>query len=179
MTQLGPARVKTSREIPGDAVDVAYGMSVALRLGMEARQAGIALIVTLLAACSGGVVGPAEVDETSDKTCTAAAAPTAVAPVPSDVESHEWESSKPLRIDIEQCQTGRWFTWLPFGSAWVIVQSDGDTCKMWLGGETENPAYDGSAAQFCQFPRQGCETSVEIKAGDGGPAHLDNPACTR
>ena len=49
-------------------------------------------------------------------------------------------------------------------------------CRVWLGGETENPGYDGLPTQFCYFSRD--EAPVPIGVGDGGPAGIDHPDCT-
>lgn len=79
-------------------------------------------------------------------------------------------------IDLQRCESGYWFTWLPLGSAWVRMRPSTDRCELWLGGETENPMYDGSASQYCRFSRADCEAHIEV--GQGGPAHLQSGACT-
>jgi hypothetical protein len=100
-----------------------------------------------------------------------------LAPLPAEqLPSNEWKEGQALVIDLARCETGRWFTWLPLGSAWVIVRPSADACELWLGGETENPMYDGSATQYCRFLRAGCEAHVAV--GQGGPAHLQSGACT-
>ncbi len=81
----------------------------------------------------------------------------------------------PVTIDLEACDHALWFGWLPFGSAWVLVHPDGDTCELWLGGETENPMYDGNPRQYCRLRRDGCDATLTI--GDGGPARLASGGC--
>lgn len=65
---------------------------------------------------------------------------------------------------------------LPFGSAWVLAEpSEEGSCQVWLGGETEDPTYNGRPTQFCHFG--GNEPPVPIVIGEGGPAHVDHPNC--
>jgi hypothetical protein len=78
-------------------------------------------------------------------------------------------------IDLATCPNERAFEWLPLGSAWVQSSANGDTCDLLLGGESENPMYDGSPTQQCAFPRSG---SITIPLRQGGPASLDSPLCT-
>ena len=115
--------------------------------------------------------------------CPAMSRPPAIAPLPKDaVTSTSWGSATgvpgALAIDLSACQNARYFASLPLGSAWVRVEANADTCGLWLGGETENPMYDGSASQYCEFARACPPTSVTIAAGQGGPPHLDSMACT-
>jgi len=77
-------------------------------------------------------------------------------------------------IDLSACPDQRLFEWLPLGSAWVHSSPNGDTCELDLGGESENPNYDGSATQHCSFPRSG---TLTIPLRQGGPASLDDPSC--
>lgn len=86
------------------------------------------------------------------------------------------EDPFPLTVDPAVCSEGKWLAWLPLGSAFVHVHAreDGD-CEVWLGGETENPMYDGSPTQYCRFPPS-C-APVTAGAGRGGPAFIDSPYC--
>lgn len=83
----------------------------------------------------------------------------------------------PASIDPSACLEGLWMVWLPFGSAYVHVhrRDDGD-CELWLGGETEDPSYDGTPTQYCRFPSS-CKP-VTPEYGSGGPASIDSPFCT-
>jgi len=129
------------------------------------------LLWLCLAACSSGSV------DASDSSCFGGQPPTQVAALPNEqLPAHEWKEGDPLVIDVSRCESGRWFTWLPLGSAWVMVRPSADGCELWLGGETENPMYDGSASQYCRFLRNDCEAHIEV--GQGGPAHLQSGACT-
>jgi len=125
--------------------------------------------------------------DAADPACFAETSPTPSAPVAdafvaaqTDAESREWDATRPLVIDLEECAHARWFTWLSFGSAWVVASptADGTACELWLGGETENPLYDGSPSQFCRFRRDSCEATVELAVDEGGPAYLDSAGCT-
>jgi hypothetical protein len=86
-------------------------------------------------------------------------------------------SDFPLTIDPGECTEGAYFVWLPLGSAWVDVhqRSDG-SCEVWLGGETENPMYDGSPTQYCRFP-VACAAISAGASGGGGPAEIASPYC--
>jgi hypothetical protein len=82
----------------------------------------------------------------------------------------------PLTIDPAACDEGKWFIYLPFGSAWAQVHETSDgACEVWLGGETEDPRYDGTPTRYCRFPAM-CEP-VTVVAGDGGPAEIESPYC--
>jgi hypothetical protein len=86
-------------------------------------------------------------------------------------------------IDVGTCEAAHLHKWLPLGSAWVRVEPTPDACQLWLGGETENPMYDGSASQYCAFKRECADgaaktNTIAIPVGSGGPAHLTHSACT-
>ena len=85
-------------------------------------------------------------------------------------------SSASVPIDIAACKYQKLHMWLPLGSAWFLVHPHGDNyCEMWLGGETENPMYDGHAAQYCLFERF---STLLIHSEDGGPIVMKNmPWC--
>lgn len=78
-------------------------------------------------------------------------------------------------VDVDACMQVRWVTWLPFGSAFAVVHPKDGECEVWLGGETENPRYDGMPVQYCRFPK-GCKP-VALVAEDGGPITVDSPYC--
>jgi hypothetical protein len=79
-----------------------------------------------------------------------------------------------IEIDLQQCQMQRVSKYLPLGSVWIDVNPVSPyVCMLTLGGETENPSYDGSAAQRCMFYRLG---SISIDVDYGGPAYIDNRA---
>jgi hypothetical protein len=83
-----------------------------------------------------------------------------------------------LDIDLGACESGRWFSFLPLGSAWVQVVASGSDCQIWLGGETENPNYDGRPTQYCLLPRScGVVTAAEAFEFGGGPAVIESPFC--
>ena len=81
----------------------------------------------------------------------------------------------PTAIDPSNCQDGAWSVALPLGSAYVHVHRRNDGCEMWLGGETENPLYDGTPTQYCRFPTS-C-LPLTPTHGNGGPAQLYSPYC--
>jgi len=108
--------------------------------------------------------------------CTALPPPSSIAPMPSgDAPSASGDSSD-LVIDLTACEAKRYFAYLPLGSAWVRVAPSDGICRLWLGGETENPMYDGAPSQYCEYSRD-CP-SVRIQTAEGGPPHLDSAACT-
>jgi hypothetical protein len=77
-----------------------------------------------------------------------------------------------IEIDLHQCRMERVSKYLPLGSVWIDVNPVSPyVCALTLGGETENPSYDGSAAQRCMFYRLG---SISIDLGNGGPAYIDS-----
>jgi hypothetical protein len=82
-----------------------------------------------------------------------------------------------LTIDTFACESKRYFAWLPMGSAWVEVARTNGGCGIWLGGESEDPMYDGSASQYCEFTSS-CPAKLIVHASQGGPAHVDSAACT-
>jgi len=79
-----------------------------------------------------------------------------------------------FEIDLGDCAYATHRAALPLGSAWVLVHPTGDHCELWLGGETENPRYDGSPSQYCLFDRHG---AVMIALTSGGPPHLEYAWC--
>lgn len=85
----------------------------------------------------------------------------------------------PFEIDPATCTQGLWSTYLGLGSAWIGVhQTEAGTCEVWLGGETEDPRYDGRPTSYCALP-QTCEPlAASLPFDDGGPARLDSPYCT-
>jgi hypothetical protein len=77
-----------------------------------------------------------------------------------------------IEIDLQQCHTESVSKYLPLGSVWIDVNPVSPyLCELTLGGETENPSYDGRAAQRCLFYRLG---SISIDLGSGGPAYIDS-----
>jgi hypothetical protein len=136
-------------------------------------RAAVCLGLFLATGCR-GETAPAPA---TDPSCFDSEHPTSISAAPTGLPENEWKEGDALVIDLEACAAGRWFGWLPLGSAWVAVRPTGDHCELWLGGETENPNYDGLATQYCRFRRDHCVASVELQA-QGGPAHLTSPACT-
>lgn len=124
---------------------------------------------------------PPPSDPTVTTACTPPPPPSSIAPLPGgSTTSSAWGDSKgttpPLTIDLAACVPGRYFASLPLGSAWVVVAPAADAsagCNVWLGGETENPRYDGSASQYCAFPTSCSPATLTVSAGGGGPAHVD------
>lgn len=49
--------------------------------------------------------------------------------------------------------------------------SDGATCEIWVGGESENPLYDGTPYQYCRLRREGTR-SIGV-----GVRRIESPAC--
>ncbi len=77
-----------------------------------------------------------------------------------------------IEIDLQQCREESVSMYLPFGSVYVDVKPRSPyLCELTLGGETENPNYDGSASQRCVFVRLG---TIDIDVDSGGPAYLEN-----
>ena len=77
-----------------------------------------------------------------------------------------------IEIDLQQCREESVSKFLPLGSVYVDVKPlSAYLCELTLGGETENPSYDGSASQRCVFIRFG---SIDIELESGGPAYLEN-----
>lgn len=84
----------------------------------------------------------------------------------------DMDEESSIEIDLEACRTESISKYLPLGSIWVDVKPlSAFVCELSLGGETENPSYDGHASQKCVFYRLG---TVTIDAGDGGPAYIDS-----
>ena len=84
----------------------------------------------------------------------------------------DMEETSSISINVEACKEERVFEYLPFGSMWIDVRPHSQhICELTLGGETENPNYDGSAAQRCLFLRLG-RVSVDVRSG--GPAYIDD-----
>ncbi|HEY5922448.1 MAG TPA: hypothetical protein VIV11_12290 [Kofleriaceae bacterium] len=84
--------------------------------------------------------------------------------------------SASVAVDLHACKYERLHMWLGLGSAWFLVHPRSNRyCEMWLGGETENPNYDGSPAQYCLFDRSG---TLLIAPKGGGPILMQNmPWC--
>jgi hypothetical protein len=79
-----------------------------------------------------------------------------------------------IEIDLHLCRMERVSKYLPLGSVWIDVNPVSPyLCELTLGGETENPSYDGSASQRCVFYRAG---NVSIDLDNGGPAYIDSSA---
>lgn len=97
--------------------------------------------------------------------------------VPDDLPNPDWGRDEPFRLDVDECEAGTWLTHLPMGSAWVAVEPGEETCRVWLGGESENPLDDGGPTQFCEFLRRP-RCSVRVKFSNGGPARIESPGCT-
>ena len=124
------------------------------------------VLACVLAGC--GVNGPSDVKRpTADELSAANQAAENV--------SLEPKQGDTIAIDLDACVNQRLFAWLPFGSMWILVhRRDSDHCELWLGGETENPQYNGSASQYCLFYRRG---TLEVGVENGGPAYVDEPSC--
>lgn len=125
------------------------------------------LVFVLLLGC--GVSGPSSV--TAPDAAAFSAAQSGATGITVDGEAET------LVIDLDACRHERLHWWLPLGSAWFLVHPvSGAYCDIWLGGETENPQYDGSPRQYCRFDRQG---DLDIQPQQGGPIVLDDmPWCT-
>jgi hypothetical protein len=80
-----------------------------------------------------------------------------------------------IEINLHTCKMESISKFLPLGSIYIDVKPLSPyLCELTLGGETENPSYDGSAAQRCVFYRFG---SVSVDVRSGGPAYIDNSNC--
>lgn len=80
-----------------------------------------------------------------------------------------------IEINLAACKEERISKYLPLGSVWIDVKPLSKyVCQLTLGGETENPNYDGSAAQSCVFIRSG---SISVDVRSGGPAYIDSSSC--
>ncbi len=79
-------------------------------------------------------------------------------------------------VDPYDCSGLLWEVYLPLGSAFALVipHSDG-TCSVWLGGEEEDPEYNGMPRSYCRFDRR-CRP-MELAANLAGPASIDSPWC--
>ena len=81
-------------------------------------------------------------------------------------------NSTSIEIDLRACRDESISQYLPLGSIYIDVEPLSPyVCQLTLGGETENPSYDGSASQRCFFYRFG---SVAVDVRSGGPAYIDN-----
>ena len=78
-------------------------------------------------------------------------------------------------FDPEECTVGSSQVGLPFGSAWFASEPIEGGCDLWLGGETENPLYDGRATRFCRLPAG--HEPLDIVIGEGGPARVNSVWC--
>ena len=82
-----------------------------------------------------------------------------------------------LVLDLHDCVYWRYQTSLGLGSAWFLVHPQSSSfCEMWLGGETENPGYDGHPAQYCVFDRKHTLT-ISLHSGGGPIVLADQPSC--
>lgn len=60
----------------------------------------------------------------------------------------------PLRIDFAACEPGGGSTYSAFGSEHYLIEGRrGTVCVVHVGGETENPAWDGALTTMCKVPR--------------------------
>ena len=75
----------------------------------------------------------------------------------------------------DECPAGSAILSLPFGSARFASEPVEGGCDLWLGGETEDPLYNGRPTMFCRLPT-GHET-LNIVIGDGGPAQINSLWC--
>lgn len=75
----------------------------------------------------------------------------------------------------DECPTGSAALSLSFGSAWLASEPVDGGCDLWLGGETEDPLYDGRATMFCRLPSG--HKPLNIVIGDGGPAWVNSLWC--
>ena len=124
------------------------------------------VVACVLAGC--GVSGPSDVERPSSEQETEAN----LAAMNVVLEPSEGDT---IDVDLDACPNQQLFAWLPFGSMWILVHAhDSDHCEVWLGGETEDPRYDGSASQYCLFYRRG---TLEVPVRSGGPARVDEPSC--
>ncbi|HUS30537.1 MAG TPA: hypothetical protein VMZ53_18635 [Kofleriaceae bacterium] len=123
------------------------------------------VLACVLAGC--GVSGPGDV-----------APPTAAEESAANQAAEDVSIESPgdsITVDLDACANQRLFAWLPLGSMWILVhRRDGDHCELWLGGETEDPSYNGAASQYCLFYRQG---TLDVEVRNGGPARVDEPSC--
>lgn len=124
----------------------------------------VCISFVMLAACAAEpVTGPDTVIPPATFNQVLAAAPELGAPASGD------------SIDLGDCEYGRWQKALGLGSAWALIHPTvEDRCEIWLGGETENPDYNGAPTQYCLFDRHG---SIAITYGDGGPASIMSEFC--
>jgi hypothetical protein len=58
-----------------------------------------------------------------------------------------------VNINFKQCTPDREVFWVAFGSTHIMIKGlENDKCIMYLGGEIENPNYDGSTSNRCEIP---------------------------
>ena len=88
-------------------------------------------------------------------------------------DSYDGKSNTYL-VDLVECDKETSFggTVLQGSFWWIISPKDSTTCEIWLGGETEDPDYDGSPTKYCTFARNGTAT-IEINS-NGGPANISD-----
>ena len=146
---------------------------------MRAPAHGLFLPLVLVFACNKTPETSANPEAASSAASEAEApTPDEWPPVPADLTPHEFGAGALLSLNTGVCVGAYWSGALPLGSAWVAIDSEGDDCLVWLGGETENPDYDGSTTGFCRLAKaEG--VALEIVIGDGGPASVDYPGCSR
>jgi hypothetical protein len=83
-------------------------------------------------------------------------------------------------LDPAVCEPKSYFAALPLGSSWARVEPTTTACQLWVGGETEDPRYEGFAYAVL-LVRADLYPSPPLKllaGGPGGPPHLTLPACT-
>lgn len=122
------------------------------------------LLFAMLSACAAEpLTGPDPVVPPATFSQVMAQAPQLSAPASGDA------------IDLGDCTYGTWQKALELGSAWALIHPTiEDRCEIWLGGETENPNYNGAPTQYCLFDRHG---SIAITYGAGGPASIMSRFC--
>lgn len=163
-------------------------------------RALLALSLFVVAACAGQTGGPGSLPDQQEKqTDQEQPPPASPSATLQDVEScPEPAGTKPASIpavptstlagqeiptsiDLSSCSNASYYKALGLGSAWVRVEQGETSCKVWIGGETENPSYDGSPSQYCEFARScgsPANNALRIQLGMGGPPRLDSAACT-
>jgi hypothetical protein len=91
--------------------------------------------------------------------------------------SYDVTGQAALALELGDCDYARYRISLGLGSAWFLVHPKSTRyCELWLGGETENPEYQGAPAQYCLFDRSGT-LEIDMRRG-GGPILLaGQPSC--
>jgi hypothetical protein len=121
--------------------------------------------------------------------CPGESRPASIPDPPKATKGEAWGDGKAipanLVIDVSKCESNRFHAWLALGSSWVQIEpgQDPNKCRVWLGGEMEDPLYDGKAAQYCELSRTCARTTIEIAPGggrnaQGGAPHVEAAGCT-